>query len=327
MSSETRMIRPFAISKALANVFSNAVLHFGSDTCEAGGRITILDPELYVRKRAEIRWTPDDASFEAFRKTLEEGATADGFDRAGLTLLVLVTTPYLKITNIVHEVCCANLDSMARVVALTEPDRPEAFCAPHHGATVDVFLVLARAIEPLPLHPWRRGTWLARETFRIATEQSQRLFHPKPLDDETRKQLGLPKKTMRYVRMDDVDPLEPYDAGAALDLYVDRELLDDLSARARSPVSQTMQLQLAQDVIAAIVHAAAARASDLKGKTWTDLGESLLARVIRIAARAGASHEQLLGEVAADPAKVIAHAESALDVLAGTRQAVRDGES
>ena len=307
-------------------MLQKAVLRFGSDTCKAGGRITILDPELHVRKRAEIQWTPDDESFEAFRRTLAEGAVADGFDRSGLTLLVLATTPYLKITNVVHEISCANLDAMARVVALTEPKRPAAFCAPHHGATVDVFLLLSRALEPLPLRPWRRGTWLARETFSIATERSQRLFHPRPLDDETRKQFGLPRKTMRYVRMDDVNPLEPYDAGA-IDLYVDRELLDDLSARARSPVSLAMQLQLAQDVIAAIVHASAARASDLKGRTWTDLGDSLLARVLRIAAKAGPSHEQLLREVTADPAKVIAHAESALDVLVRTREAVRDGES
>ena len=326
MSSETRKVRPFAISKSLANVLSKAVFRFGSDTCKAGGRITILDPELHVRKRAEIQWTPDDESFGAFRRTLAEGAVADGFDRSGLTLLVLATTPYLKITNVVQEVSCANLDAMPRVVALTEPDRPEAFCAPHHGATVDVFLLLARALDPQPLRPWRRGTWLARETFKIATEQSQRLFHPKPLDDETRKQLGLPRKTMRYVRMDDVDPIEPYDAGG-LDLYVDRELLDDLSARARSPVSQAMQLQLAQDVIAAIVHAAAARGSDLKSRTWTDLDDSLLARVLRIAAKAGVSYEQLLREVTADPAKVIAHAESALDVLVRARDAVRDGES
>ena len=309
-------------------MLQKAVFRFGSDTCKAGGRITILDPELHVRKRAEIQWTPDDESFEAFRKTLAEGAVADGFDLSGLTLLVLATTPYLKITNVVHEVSCANLDAMARVVALTEPNRPEAFCAPHHGATVDVFLLLSRAREPLPLRPWRRGTWLARETFSIATERSQRLFHPRPLDDEMRKQFGLPRKTMRYIRMDDVNPLEPYDAGA-LDLYVDRELLDNLSARARTrtPVSQAMQLQLAQDVIAAIVHAAAARGSDLKGRTWTDLGDSLLARVLRIAARAGVSHEQLLREVTADPAKVVAHAESALDVLVRTREAVRDGES
>ena len=235
-------------------------------------------------------------------------------------------TPYLKITNVVYQESCMNLDAMPRVVALTEPDRPEAFCAPHHGGTVHVFLLLARALEPLPLRPWRRGTWLARETFRIATEESQRLFLPKALDDETRREFGLPRKTMRYVRMDDVDPLEPYD-GEALDLYVDRELLDDLSARPRSPVSQAMQLQLAQDVIAAIVHAAAARGSDLKGRTWNDLGDSLLARVLRIAAKAGVSHEQLLREVTAEPAKVIAYAESALDVLVRTREAVRDGES
>ena len=307
-------------------MLSKAVLRFGSDTCEAGGRITVLDPELHVRKRAEIHWTPDDESFEAFRKALAEGAAVEGLDRSALALLVIAATPYLKITNVVHQASCANLDAMVRVVPLTEPDRPEALCAPHHGATVDVFLLLARALNPRPLRPWRRGTWLARETFRIATEQAQRLFHPKPLDDETRKQFGLPRKTMRYVRMDDVDPLEPYDGGA-LDLYVDRELLDDLSARSRSPVSQAMQLQLAQDVIAAIVYASTARGSDLKSRTWTDLGDSLLARVLRIAAKAGPTHEQLLREVTADPARVIAHAEAALDVLVRTREAVRDGES
>ena len=326
MSSETRVVRPFEISKSLASVLSKAALRFGGDTCKAGGRITIFEPELHVRKRAEIHWTPDDESFDAFRKTLAEGAAADGFDRSALALLVTAATPYLKITNIVHQASCANLDAMARVVALTEPDRPEAFCAPRHGATVDVFLLLVRTLEPLPLRPWRRGTWLARATFKIATEQAQRLFHPKPLDDETRQRLGLPRKTMRYVSMDDVDPLESYDA-QALDLYVDRELLDDLSARPRSPVSQAMQLQLAQDVITAIVHAAAARESKLRGQTWSDLGDSLLARALRIAAKAGASREQLLRDVTADPAKVIAHAEAALDVLVRTRESVRDGES
>ncbi len=326
MSSETRTVRPFEVSRSLANLLSKAVLRFGSDRCEAGGRITILDPELHVRKRAEIHWTPDDESFVAFRKTLAEGAAADGFEPSALVLVVIAATPYLKITNLVHQASCSNLDSMARVVALTEPDRPEALCAPHHGATVDTFLLLARALEPRPLRPWRRGTWLARERFKIATEQSQRLFQPKPLDGETRKQFGLPRKTMRYVRMDDVDPLESYNA-RALDLFVDRELLNDLSARPRSPGSQAMQLQLAQDVIAAIVHAAAARESDLKGRTWNDLDESLLARVLRIAAKAGPSPEQLLRDVRADPAKVIAHAEAALDVLGRTREAVRDGES
>ena len=326
MSSETRTVRPFAISTSLATVLSQTVLRFGNDTCEAGGRVTIFDPELHARKRAEIRWTPDDESFEAFRRALADGAAANGLDRSALALLVTVATPYLKITNIVHQASCANLDAIARVVVLTQPNRPDAFCAPHHGATAEVFLLLARALEPLPLRPWRRGTWLARETFKIATEQSQRLFHPKPLDDETRREFGLPRKTMRYVRMDDADPLEPYDAGA-LDLYVDRELLDDLSARPRSPVSQAMQLQLAQDVIAAIVHAAAARENDLKGRTWADLGDSLLARVLRIAAKAGATREHLLREVTGDPAKVIAYAEAALDALARTREAVCDGES
>ena len=326
MSSETRTVRPFEVSRSLANLLSEAVLRFGSDECDAGGRVTILDPELHTRKRGEIHWTRDDESFEAFRKALAEGAAADGLDRSALALLIVAATPYLKITNVAHQASCANLDALARVVALTEPNRPEALCAPHHGARVDVFLVLQRTLEPRPLRPWRRGTWLARETFRIATEQAQRLFHPKPLDDEMRKQLGLPQKTMRYVKMDDVDPLESYDAGA-LDLYVDREFLDDLSARSRSPVSQAMQLQLAQDVIAAIVYAAAARESDLKRRTWTDLGDSLLARVLRIATKAGPSHEQLLREVTVDPAKVIAHAEAALDVLVRTREAVRDGES
>ena len=275
MSSETRTVRPFAISRSLANVLSKAVLRFGSDTCEAGGRVTIFDPELHVRKRAELHWTPDDESFAAFRETLAEGAAADGYERSALALLVIAATPYLKIANVVHQSSCASLDTMSRVVALTEPDRPEALCAPHHGATVDIFVLLARALEPRPLRPWRRGTWLARERFTIATEQAQRLFHPKPLDDETRKQLGLPRKTMRYVRMDDVDPLESNDAGA-LDFYVDRELLDDLSARSRSPVSQAMQLQLAHDVVAAIVHCGGGTRERLEGSDVDRSGRLLV---------------------------------------------------
>ena len=331
LTEYNRTVRPFTLSAPsapLPKVLRNVVLRFGGDRCPAGGRITIFDPELHPSKRAEraeIHWAPDDQSFRAFRKTLAEAAAGEDFDLSALALVVVAATPYLKITNLAHHVSCADLDSLERVAVLTEPERPDALCAPHHGARVEVFLLLARALEPRPLRPWRRGTWLARETFTIATEQSQRLFHPKPLDDETRKKLGLPSKTMRYVQLD-VDPLESYDDGA-IDLYVDRDLLDDLSARARSPVSQAMQLQLAHDVIAAIVHAASARESDLQGRTWRDFDDSLLARVLRIAARAGASHEQLLRDVTADPAKVIAYAEAAIDMLARTREAVRDDES
>ena len=325
MSREVRTVRPFKISRSFDQLFSKAKLHFGDRTCEPDARITVDKPELHTYKKAELHWTSED-SFESFKNALANGVAEQDIDRSVLALLVTVTTPYLKITNAIRQVSLSDLDAVDRVVVLTEPDPPLALRTPYHGATVDGCLLLTRTIARRPLSPWRRGTWLARVQFTIATEQAQRLFHPKPLDEQKRKELGLSSKTMRYVRMGDHDPLGSYDDSEPPELYVDRELLDELSTGGRSSWSEAMQLQIAHDFMTAVVVTAAQRQDELRDKTLRDLSDSLLGRVLDIAAKSDASREKLLRDVCAEPARVIADIDAALNMLEPARKAVRGSE-
>lgn len=276
-----------------------------------------------MRTRAELHWSPDDRTFEEFKENIYDGASSEGIELEALALLVLISTPYLKKADIVHQVACSDLSDEDRIVVLTNQERPKALCAPFHGASVDVFLYLDRALTPRPLHVWQLGTWLAKERFVIATRHSEQLFLPKPLTKEKLAEFNLPEKTMRYVRMDDANLFDSQEL-RPVELYVDTDLLDELSVRPNSSVSQTIQLQLVQDVLSAIIYSAGNHGSELERRSWDELSETLIGRVIRIAAKAGSSHEQLLLDVVQDPGRVLAHAEAALRIVSPARDSVRE---
>lgn len=326
MSSETRDIRPFNVAPSLERIFNNTILRFGESECQPNSRIVIEDTATYGIRKAEIVWTEENR-FGDFKRTLSNGASSSGISHSLLSILVIVSTSYLKITDIVLQHSLNDLETLPRILNLTETGRPRALQASTTGATIDAYLVRTESTRPKPLHPWRKGTWLARVRFRIETQRDISLFRPIPLDDDRRAELGLPKGTVRYVQMGDHEPTEPYGSTEAPIFYVDRELLSELSARNNSRAGAALQAQLALDFVAAVITASTGKVKTIH--TYQELEDSLIGRVVRLIVSSKSSDSErdaIIKLISTDPAKVIAHAEHTITLRKIMLDNLRGGE-
>lgn len=314
MSSETRDIRPFNVAASLERIFYETKLRFGDLECESGSRIMVEDNSTYGIRKVEITWA-EDHNFEDFKRILATGAASSGLSHSLLSILVTVSTSYLKITDTIWKHSLTQLETLPKTIDLTRHGRPQALQASTTGATLNVYLIRTEASDPRQLHPWRKGTWLARTSFRIETQRDTRLFRPTPLNDEIRTELDLPKKTLRYVQMGDHEPTEPYNNTEPPVFYVDQELLSELNARSSSLAGKALQSQLVLDFVAAVITVSAKEIT--QAHTYRELEDSLIGRVVRLIVSPrspDSERDALIRRMSTDPAKVIAQAEDIIDL-------------
>ena len=327
MSKETRTVRPFRTA-TLGSILDGISLRFGERYCAAAGSILVDDPGEFTRSRGEIIWAREDG-FDEFKNALSVGAAELEIDTSALGLFVTASTTYLKRAQEVFRCPLDNLDSLERVTLITPHDRPVALRTGFHGAVIDTYLLLLRELEKRPLFPWRKGTWLSRAKFRVDVEKGADLYRLTPLDDTIRAQLGIAPKAIRYVDLEDTDILASYGDFAPPRFYVDEECLTQLDARHSSPVGAALQAQLVQDFIAAVLWYSAANDDEceLDAKSWEDIEDSLLGRVLRFVAGPGSSAEDrktLLKTLGRNPENVVARAEHAIGIGKFTLAALED---
>lgn len=329
MNRETRLIRPFR-DIGLHRILDHLTLRFGSDHCQSGKSIIFEqeNPLWFGKQSVVLSLATDEVPVDDLRLALANGISQTGLDRSALSLVAIAASRYLKTSEIVYEHTLSDLKKLPAAVSLHGPPRPAPLAAGVHGAVIRVFLVLNREIGIQPLTPWRKGTWLARATFTIRTRQSSSLFRLTPLTAEIRKEKGILRRTVRYLWMGDHDPLEPHVDQDNPTFYVDDELLNLLDAHKRTPTGIALQGQLACDFLSSIVHLSAARADELRERSWEDLQGTLLGRVLRLIVNHSDNRigrDALLTAVTQNPNKVVALAEAAIGVrrelLAALKQA------
>lgn len=330
MSKETRTVRPFTGIERLAGVLDETLLHFGPDTCLANGSIAVDVPagEFLVRP-VTVEWGSDEQAFGKFKERIETGAEAAGFNLEDLSLIVVGSSPFLKIADIVFTCPLTALGDLARVVILTEDRRSAAFRAPFSGFNIDVYVVLARSLTPKLLRPYLFGTWIAQSQFRVYTTQGSAVLPPTPLTAEIREQHRLLAKTVKYLYFGDHNVLEPQGQQELPIFYVDERLLAQMNARRTSPASKALQLQLAHDFVSAVIQRASV-APDLDDMAYDDIRGSLLGSAIRIAAGPGATDEdrsRLMRQVRTNSGYVIARAEHFIDLASGYGAIIVEEES
>lgn len=303
MSRELRIVPPFDVPPALRFVFEDTVLHFGDRNCPAGRRI-VVDSDDFRGRDVRIVWA---AGQTQFRRTVVSGLSEANLGPGDVALVVLVQTRYLRLTSEALRVPFDALDALEPVSTL---DAKLLVAARHRGARVQILLLLTKDRTRRPLRPWRKGTCLARTEFSLDTDWFGQLFSPKALDAETRLELDLPPSTMRYIRLGDHDPLLPFRDTEEPDFYVDDGLLSRIHHWSGSPMAQMAQLQLVQDFVAAIVQRASSRLpSESALPPWQDVKNSLLGRMLTVAAGKRGDPALLLAEVRDDPNKVLARFE------------------
>jgi hypothetical protein len=288
MSSETRIVRPYVGIDRLTAALDDARLFVGQNEYQSGSSV-IVPLESFLMRPVSLVLSPSDDEFEALATDLARGVQELDLAPDDVDVVVVASTPYLKLTEVVSQVRLSKLEEAGRVLLLTDQGRPRPLQTPHGGYSIDVYLALADQREPIALRPWRKGTWLARTRFSVTTDLGSVGFVPRPLTSEVKEELGLPAGAVRYVVLEDETPLLSEVSDDAVQLFVDSDLLAQMSAAPRSPASQAIQLQLFVDAIRAILDAADDDESFQDLMSVADVEGSLLQRIMAMVAGRGVS--------------------------------------
>ena len=255
MSSEVRLVRPFVGADRFQKILDHSSLRSLDRSIEGGGEVSVsLDEYLNY---------PFTLSFgDADWSQASTGAAELGLDPADIDLLVLAAAPRLRFVDTVFRMDLGDLANMPEEVEIGAAERPRALRAPHGGTDLRIYLCLNRSLEPRPLSPWRRGSWLASQEYRVRSDLSGTGFVPIRMTDDDREQLGVPDEVARFATLEDGDPFDREPPSDIVKLYVDGELLDRLAVAASTPVGKHIQRQLFVDATSAIVFAAQGRLAE-----------------------------------------------------------------
>jgi len=255
VSSETRVIRPYVGGDEFQRMLDTCTLQCADRVVE-GGDVSVSSDE-FLNHPFAVQFDDVDWSLA------EAGAAALEVELDHLDLLVLVVAPRLRFVDTVLRCDLSAIETIPDRISLSHPTRPRALHAPHGGADVLVYLCLNRGLAPRPLRPFRRGTWLGRQEFRVRSDLSGSGFVPIRMTDDDRQHLGIPTETARFATLDDEDPFDVEPPADIVKLYVDGELLDRLAVAAGTPVGKHLQRQLFLDATTAIVFAAHRRLTEV----------------------------------------------------------------
>jgi hypothetical protein len=323
VSRDRRKFRPYDIPVGISRFFDDAELVIGNDETifvAAGNRRVVSDHELRSGSFS-LSLARDDAAFEELVQRAIEAA-GDTVDSVGLA--VVATSAYLKLADVLVDRPLREID---RITPLTDGAAARSFHAVVHGCDVEAGLVLRNDLDDAPLRPWRKATWLSRARFELRTGLDGAGFNVLPLDDERRAELHLPKKTLRYVALEE-SPLE-LAAAAAVNLYVDSDLLARLNREMSKGWAVAFSDQLAVDVLSAIANRALVD-TNIDEADWTQIEESLLGAVIAMVdGNAGGSESEvtrrrqdLLDTLRSHPTRFLALIEGAVEMRDNVKRIV-----
>lgn len=316
MSTEHRELRPFRSLPALDRFAEGIQLVVGRDRTVSANGWAYLDETDFLSVPITIQLADSTAALEEALEEIRLELVESPYELGDLSLVVVLSSSFLKQVEVAHVIDMSVLTPGKLLLSLTGPPRPATLRSPHAGCTIEASVCLSRRLARKPLQAWRRWTWLSRASFALKTERSFTNFLPRPLTDDDRRELGLPKGTLRYVTLAETSPLDAGVGGEAVEMWVDADVLAKMTATNKTPASVAMQRQLFLDAITAVV-TAAGRVGGLHELRYEDLEDSLLGAVLRLAAGSGATSDQLnnlLEQVDVDAAKFLATIEDACGV-------------
>ena len=179
MSTETRVVRPYVGGQEFQQLLDSCTLRCADELVKGGGEVSVsLDEYLNY---------PFALLMEDFDWGLaESGAAALGLNPADIDLIVLVAAPRLRFADTIFRRNLSEISGMPDHVPLSFPERPRALRAPHGGADLKVYFCLNKDLDPRPLSPWRKGTWLGQQEYRVRSDLSGSGFVPIRMNDDDR---------------------------------------------------------------------------------------------------------------------------------------------
>lgn len=281
MNRERRIARPYRdISRSLTDALDSAVLVFGDKRIPANSRHQWDDSANYGEQAVILEWRTDDDP-QAFLTTLREGCSESGLPLDGLALVVTATSRYLGFVDILFNRRLDELDQLDPALDLrAEKDDAAAWKTSVRGCRVDAYLLLSRTLQEQPLRPWRKGVWLSKASFVVATDYTKSLFRPTKLDADQRKRLDLSAQVLRHVRLPE-SVWEEYDPEEPPEVYLDEEIMALVAAQPKALSSRLAQAELVYVFLRSVLTDAYVRRDEWKELEWGDIANSLLGKVLR----------------------------------------------
>ena len=332
MNTETREVRPFSDFKELDRLVHGLHLKVGDRTIGNGNRLVLADEE-YRRLPVKVV-LPNADRLKQHMTAIENELASRDLAISDLVLSVNLSSSFLKISEFTHVIPLVDLPSQDDELLLTpEGERPSALRATRSGCGVEVAVLLARQKAAGIGRPWRKGTWLSRATFSLACEAEFGGFVPRPMDASTKADLRIPAGTTRYIVVPPgVDPLVDEVTPDVVEMWVDADLLANLSARDKSPSSVAFQKQLFVDAFTSVMFEVRAR-SDFAERTWTDVVDSMFGKMIAaVAGRTSVDNDEKFNQRCADLmnllkddlARFVAHVESFAELTPSVLKSLGD---
>ena len=329
MNRERKTVHPFrGVARSLTKALRNTVLQFGEKEVSAGARIQWDDAGSYRDQDISLKWHVDDDS-PAFLAELKQGCLDSGLPLDSLAIVVTATSRYLGFVDLVFRCALDESDELEPAIDL-RAEKPDAAAWKTHvrGCRVDAYLLLARKLEERPLRPWRKGVWLSRASFTVATDYTESLFRPRKLDDIQRKRFQLSAQALRYVHLP--EPVwEEYDPDEPPEVYLDAEIMAQIAAKPKSLPSRLAQAELAYVFLRGVLTDAYMNREQWSGRGWRDITNTLLGKVLRaIAGRDAPATEcsRWMDRLAADRGleSVVSECEGVTEIRTLLRDAFRE---
>ena len=312
MSSETRVIRPFRTAEETQDWLNeNLVVQLmdGGNILQSmspGSTSRVSSETLKHCKVAISGW--DSGLTSALQTDIKEFLNAD---EEKIKLVIVGKSKFLKRTSLIHEYTIKELSLLPLIILLED----EVFSCIHNGWEVSVAVVISSSLSPEPGLAWRRGTWLARVDFAVASPTEGLGFTPRALTDEIRREFSLSLKTTRFAQVvDGLSILDGETVDSVLEYYVDEELMSRLSASPTSPFSILEQARIFVDA-ASFVVTEACREEDFRNRSLADVRGSVVHKfLVLLAGDDVLSQQAWLSRWQQSPSHVIAQIEAHADL-------------
>lgn len=243
MSTETRTIRPYRGVDNFQVLLNGAFLRLGDRDLKGGSRSSVTIDE-YLNHPISFFFAGLDHEADEIAGLIADGLADLGRTPSDVELVVLATSPRLKMVDLIYSKRLDEVDDIPRQIDFPRP-RPQSMRGPFGGCDVRAFFCLAREFHPQPLRPWRKGTWLGKQEFLLRTDASGIGFMPVKLTDELRSELALDHEVTKFACIDpDISVFDQEVPADAVLVYIDDLLLDRLSVAARTAVGKQVQRQL-----------------------------------------------------------------------------------
>lgn len=314
MSRERRTVRPYLGVDAVQSAISDIHLRIGETLVQPGASATV-PVHYFLADKVELVLAPAGQTPADLLESLRNAVLKCYLDPADAVLTLVLSSSGIKEQDAVWTWGLDSEEPPPRTVQVGDANvRPRPLRTPFSGCKATFYIALARDLEGRPLRPSRKGVWLAKNEYRIATELGDSGWRPVPLTDDDRERLELHPSTLRFIEVTDV--LNPEtDPEDAIVMYIDEQVLGELSAHINSPGARHLQLDIFLRAMAAVVHAASRELESGAQHSFSGVEDSVLGRLLTSVCRSEGvevTPDFLWGKLRTEPELVVAYLEGSV---------------